>query len=106
MEDVSIISIGNELLAGKTMNTNAPFLAKNLTNLGFIVKKILTIPDDSKIVSEEISHAIGTENNDSPVGSNAAFTIISFAPSMIITTGNGGMVLTGLSIFMQQTAGK
>jgi perosamine synthetase len=48
-------------------------------------------------IIEDISHAIGTENNDSPVGSKSTFTIISFAPSMIITTGNGGMVLTNNS---------
>jgi len=49
----------------------------------------LTIP-----IIEDISHAIGTENNEHPVGSTPSFAIISFAPSMIITTGNGGMVLT------------
>ena len=37
--NVCLISIGNELLSGKTINTNASFLAKKLTNLGFVVKK-------------------------------------------------------------------
>jgi dTDP-4-amino-4,6-dideoxygalactose transaminase len=46
---------------------------------------------------EDISHAIGTEFNDNPVGSNSSFSILSFSPSMIITTGNGGMVLTNNS---------
>lgn len=48
-------------------------------------------------IIEDISHVIGTEINDRPVGQNAAFTVVSFAPSMIITTGNGGMVLTNNS---------
>lgn len=52
---VCLISIGNELLSGKTINTNANFLAKKLTNFGFVVKKILTIPDDPEIVPGEIS---------------------------------------------------
>ncbi len=60
METVCLISIGNELLTGNTINTNATFLAKNLTNLGFIVKKILTIPDDPKIVPEEILQTISS----------------------------------------------
>ena len=60
MVAVCLISIGNELLAGKTINTNVTYLAKNLTNLGFIVKKILTIPDDPEIVPIEISHVISS----------------------------------------------
>jgi molybdenum cofactor synthesis domain-containing protein len=58
MEKALLISIGNELLSGKTINTNATFLAKKLTKLGFLIHKILTIPDDQNIVSEEISQAI------------------------------------------------
>ena len=50
-----LISIGNELLSGKTVNTNANFLAKRLTSLGLVVQKILTIPDDPLIVPKEIS---------------------------------------------------
>ncbi len=46
---------------------------------------------------EDISHAIGTEFSEDPVGSRASFSILSFSPSMIITTGNGGMVLTNNS---------
>ncbi|MCU0846582.1 MAG: aminotransferase class I/II-fold pyridoxal phosphate-dependent enzyme [Spirochaetes bacterium] len=48
-------------------------------------------------VIEDISHAIGTEINDVPAGGEAAFTVASFSSSMIITTGNGGMVLTNNS---------
>ncbi|HPS57574.1 MAG TPA: DegT/DnrJ/EryC1/StrS family aminotransferase [Spirochaetota bacterium] len=45
----------------------------------------------------DISHSIGTEVNEKPAGSYAAFAVASFAPSMIITTGNGGIVLTSNS---------
>ena len=61
METVYLISIGNELLTGNSINTNAAFLAKNLTNLGFVVKKIITIPDDPKIVPAEIFQAISSK---------------------------------------------
>ncbi len=56
--NVLLISIGNELVSGKTVNTNATFLAKNLTRLGFLVNKIITLPDSQDIVSKEISFAL------------------------------------------------
>lgn len=48
-------------------------------------------------VIADISHSIGTEANEKPAGSHASFAVASFAPSMIITTGNGGIVLTNNS---------
>ncbi len=48
-------------------------------------------------VIEDISHSIGTEVNEIPAGKRGAFAVASFAPAMILTTGNGGMVLTNNS---------
>jgi len=62
MIKVLLISIGNELLNGKTINTNATFLGKKLTKLGFKIEKILTLPDDGSIVSSEIFQAISTSD--------------------------------------------
>ncbi|NHJ01913.1 MAG: damage-inducible protein CinA [Candidatus Heimdallarchaeota archaeon] len=62
MVSALLISIGNELLSGKTINTNATFLAKKLTQIGFIVKKIVTIPDKEDIVVAEIRNALENEN--------------------------------------------
>ncbi len=45
----------------------------------------------------DVSHTIGTEYNGSYAGSQGTFAVASFAPSMIITTGNGGIVLTNNS---------
>jgi molybdenum cofactor synthesis domain-containing protein len=42
---MEIISIGNELLIGKVLNTNAHWLAKRTTTLGIMVKRITVIPD-------------------------------------------------------------
>ncbi len=51
---LEIICIGNELLIGKILNTNAHWLGKNATNLGITVKRITVIPDEI----EEIAHTI------------------------------------------------
>ena len=48
-------------------------------------------------VITDISHSIGTEYNEAQAGSYGTFIVASFAPSMIITTGNGGIVLTNNS---------
>jgi len=43
---LEIICVGNELLIGKTLNTNAHWLAKRVTSLGVMVKRITVIEDD------------------------------------------------------------
>ena len=45
---VSILSIGNELLSGKTMNTNANWLGNRLTKIGCSVDKQVVVPDKEK----------------------------------------------------------
>src|SRR5690554_397813 len=57
-----IISIGDELLIGDTVNTNAAWMANLLTEIGFRVDKILTIPDDKQAIQENISEAM--KNSD------------------------------------------
>lgn len=52
--NAEILSIGNELLIGKTINTNATWLARKLTILGYNVKRIIVVPDDI----DEIVNAI------------------------------------------------
>ncbi|RMG81134.1 MAG: competence/damage-inducible protein A [Bacteroidetes bacterium] len=49
-----IISIGDELLIGQTINTNAAWLGQRLTNLGIKVVEIYTISDDY----DAIHHAL------------------------------------------------
>jgi len=54
--------------------------------------------DDIEIpVIEDVSHSIGTDIDDIPCGNNGTFAVASFDPSGIITTGNGGIVLTNNS---------
>ncbi len=48
-------------------------------------------------IIEDISHAVGTEIDEVPSGRFGAFTVVSFDPAGIITTGNGGMIFTNNS---------
>ena len=53
MMKAHIISIGDELLIGQTVNTNASFIGLILSDLGIIVSKQSSIPDtEEDIISE------------------------------------------------------
>lgn len=47
-----IVTIGNEILIGKTQDTNARFIARELTAIGLQVGRITTISDDSNEIVE------------------------------------------------------
>ncbi|MFQ5539585.1 MAG: competence/damage-inducible protein A [Candidatus Binatia bacterium] len=49
-----IIIIGNEVLSGKTQDTNSHFLCKELRSLGVEVQRILVIPDEVQLIGKEI----------------------------------------------------
>ena len=53
-----IINIGNEILIGKVVNTNATWLAQRLTNMGFEVKRIICIPDEENDIINTIREGI------------------------------------------------
>ena len=56
----AILIIGNEILTGRTLDKNAPFLTRELLNLGIKVREIRTIPDEIDTiirVVQELSHA-------------------------------------------------
>jgi len=48
--EVAILTVGDEVLAGDTQNTNATWLAGQLTDAGATVTRILTIPDDRALI--------------------------------------------------------
>lgn len=52
-----IISIGNEILYGKTINTNASFIADQLYRLGIEVQKVITIGDHQDQIFETLTSA-------------------------------------------------
>ncbi|AHF99193.1 competence damage-inducible protein A [Halostagnicola larsenii XH-48] len=43
--NVAVVTVGDELLAGRTANTNATWLAERLTDRGVTVERVTTIPD-------------------------------------------------------------
>ncbi len=69
---VEIISIGEELLIGKIVNTNATWLASRVTKLGGKVRRITVVGDDVYEIISAINEAIKRK------------------PNLIITTGGLG----------------
>ena len=55
-----IISIGDELLIGQVVNTNAAWLAEQLNLIGIKVDEILTISDRGEEIERAVKSAIST----------------------------------------------
>ncbi len=69
---IEIIGIGNELLIGKIVNTNAQWLAKRITTTGLTVNRLTVVGDETSEISKAIQEALKRK------------------PKMIITTGGLG----------------
>jgi nicotinamide-nucleotide amidase len=52
MASAAIVTIGNELVSGDVEDTNAPWLARRLEQLGTSVRLIATVPDEIEAVAE------------------------------------------------------
>lgn len=80
-----ILSIGDELLIGNTLNTNAHWLGEQMTQLGVHVKAHWTIADEKEIIVDYIAQAtqqaeiilitggLGPTNDDLTVDAIAAY---------------------------------
>lgn len=55
---MEIICVGNELLIGKTLNTNAHWLAKRITSLGLSVKRITVAGDEVNEIAKAVREAL------------------------------------------------
>jgi nicotinamide-nucleotide amidase len=53
-----IITIGDEILIGQILNTNAGFLGEELTRLGFSVRRILAIPDQEESILRTLDESL------------------------------------------------
>jgi molybdenum cofactor synthesis domain-containing protein len=53
MRTAGLLVIGNEILSGKVVDTNSPYLAKELRELGVDLLRILTIPDEVDLIARE-----------------------------------------------------
>jgi molybdenum cofactor synthesis domain-containing protein len=49
-----VIVIGNEILSGKTRDENSPYLVSELRDLGVDVRRISVIPDEHRLISDEV----------------------------------------------------
>jgi nicotinamide-nucleotide amidase len=55
---MEIICVGNELLIGKTLNTNAQWLGKQATALGITVKRVTVVADDVSEIANAVREAL------------------------------------------------
>jgi nicotinamide-nucleotide amidase len=55
---VQIITIGDELLIGQTVDTNSTWLAIELTSIGFTVSSILSINDSEQDIKQAVSNSL------------------------------------------------
>ncbi len=81
---IELLMIGNEILIGKTQDTNSNWMAKRIVKYGHKLKRITTIEDDIGIISRTLQ------------------TILKRKPDMLITTGGLGptfddMTLAGIA---------
>ncbi len=54
---VAVITVGDELLAGDTVNTNAAWLGRQLDSCGARVERIVTVPDRVEDIAMEVNEA-------------------------------------------------
>jgi nicotinamide-nucleotide amidase len=57
-KDMEIICVGNELLIGKTLNTNAQWMAKQATALGIKVKRVTVVADKITEIATAIQETL------------------------------------------------
>lgn len=50
-----IVIIGNEVLSGKTQDTNSHYLAKELRALGVELRRVVVIPDEIELIGREVA---------------------------------------------------
>ena len=54
MATAGIIVIGNEILSGKVVDSNSPYLCRELRALGVEVERVVVIPDDVDTIAAEV----------------------------------------------------
>ncbi len=77
---VELLSVGNELLLGNTINTNASWLAAQITALGATVKRTTTVRDDLREISSAVAEVVRRR------------------PDFIITTGGIGPTFDDMTL--------
>ncbi|MFW9894749.1 MAG: molybdopterin-binding protein [Candidatus Thorarchaeota archaeon] len=83
--DIELLIIGNEILIGKTLDSNSNWMAKRISRYGHRLRRITAVGDDLEIIS------------------NAIKEILSRKPDIVITSGGLGptfddMTLEGIAM--------
>jgi molybdenum cofactor synthesis domain-containing protein len=52
----ALVVVGNEVLSGKTQDSNAYFAARRLRAVGVALRRIATVPDEIPLIAEEVSY--------------------------------------------------
>jgi molybdopterin-biosynthesis enzyme MoeA-like protein len=50
----ALVVVGNEVLSGKTQDSNAYFAARQLRAVGVALQRIAVIPDEIPVIAEEV----------------------------------------------------
>jgi len=87
--DIEFLIIGNEILIGKTLDSNSNWLAKRITKLGHRITRITTIGDELDIISSTLKEILRRE------------------PDIVITSGGLGptfddMTLKGVAMALNR----
>ncbi len=77
---IELLMIGNEILIGKTQDTNSNWMVKRITKFGHRVKRITTIGDDIEIISSTIRD------------------ILKRSPDIVITSGGIGPTFDDMTL--------
>lgn len=56
--DVEVVSVGDELLRGETVNTNATWLGRQLDDRGVDVTRVTVVPDDVSVIASVVSASL------------------------------------------------
>lgn len=97
MIEIEIVAIGNEVLAGLTLNSNAAWLSKHLFDAGYRVSRHTTLPDDEKTLEEELPK----------IATRAGFTIVTggLGPTIDDITGPIAVKLFGKAALLSNSVG-
>ncbi|MES2345877.1 MAG: CinA family nicotinamide mononucleotide deamidase-related protein [Chlamydiota bacterium] len=57
--DIEIVAIGDEILAGAVVNTNAAFIGSRLLEVGYKVARQATFSDDPEAIKQNLKEAMG-----------------------------------------------
>ena len=56
-----IVSIGNELLLGFTVNSNAAYLGRRLAEIGARVERVVTVGDETEAIVKALQDAFASD---------------------------------------------